>query len=118
MSLNEIIERFTLVSGWDMQEVSRYLPIIRDCAAYFEDSIGRELTDGERGRVAYACAVYAYYKIASVCRDGGLSFKAGDVQVNMDEICESARRMWESERREIADIVDIGGDFAFRSVKV
>ena len=31
MSLKEIIERFTLVSGLEMKDVSRFMPIIVDC---------------------------------------------------------------------------------------
>ena len=34
MRFKEIIERFTLVSGLEMKEVSRFLPIIEDCKAF------------------------------------------------------------------------------------
>ena len=48
MSLNEIIERFTLVSGYERKEISRYLPIIRDCMDLFEERISCELTEIQR----------------------------------------------------------------------
>ena len=119
MSLHEIIERFTLVSGFEMQEASRYLTLLSDCAALFEDKISRALTDSESRRLAHACAVYAYYRISCMARDGGLqSFKAGDLQIVTDDDCAAARRLWDAERAQIADIISFDDDFAFRSVDV
>ena len=46
------------------------------------------------------------------------SFKVGDVQMNMDAIGVAARKLWENERENISDILDISGNFAFRSVRV
>ena len=119
MSFHEIIERFTLVSGFQMQETSRYLTLIRDCAALFEDKIDRELSDSEKRRLSHACAVYAYYRISCMALDGGLqSFKAGDVQIVTDEDCAAARRLWETERALVADIISFDDGFAFRSVSI
>ena len=119
MSLHEIIERFTLVSGLEMQDVSRYLTLISDCKALFDDMIDLELNGSERRRLAHACAVYAYYRISCMARDGGLqSFKAGDVQIVTDDDCAAALRLWESERALIADIISFDDDFAFRSVMI
>ena len=119
MNLHEIIERFTLVSGFDRQEVSRYLTLIRDCVAVFEEKLTREPSAGEKRRLSHACAVYAYYRISMMLRDGGLqSFKAGDVQFAVDNDCAAATRMWEAERAMIADLVSFDDSFAFRSVDV
>ena len=46
------------------------------------------------------------------------SFKVGDVQMNVEAIGQAARKLWESEQVNISDIIDFGGDFAFRSVRV
>ena len=122
MSLHEIIERFTLVSGFRMEEVSRYLPLIGDCKALFDERLGGELSDSQRRRAAHACAVYAYYRVCMLLRDGGLeSFKAGDVQMNTVDIadkCTAAQRMWDEEKQAVADIADFDGGFAFRSVRI
>lgn len=118
MRLKEIIERFTLVSGFEMKDVSRYLSIITDCKEYFESRIG-ELSRSDMRRVEHACAVYAFYRISQLGRlDDLRSFKVGDVQMNIEAIGEAAQKLWDTERENISDIVDISGEFAFRSVRV
>ena len=117
MRLKEIIERFTLVSGFEMKDVSRFLPIIIDCKAYFESRIP-ELDDGDLRRVEHACAVYAFYRISQMGRLDDLhSFRVGDVQMNIEAIGE-IKQLWDAERENISDIVDIGSSFAFRSVRI
>ena len=118
MRLKEIIERFTLVSGFEMKDVSRCLPVIEDCKAYFESRCG-ELSESDLRRAEHACAVYAFYRISQMGRLDDLgSFKVGDVQMNVEAFGEAAKKLWDAERESISDIVDIGGDFAFRSVRV
>ena len=122
MNLNDVIERFTLVSGLKMSDASRYLPLIADCKEIFEERVTDALSPAREKRLAHACAVYAYYRVCMLIRDGGLdSFKAGDVQIDvkkLDEICIAAQRMWNEERGIIADIADFDDGFAFRSVSV
>ncbi len=120
MSLNEIIDRFTLVSGYERKEISRYLSIIIDCKDFFEERIKRELTKSEHRRAVHACAVYAYYRISRLGRDTGVSnFKAGDVQLVMDDESSSlAEKLWEEEKSAISDIVMIDDGFSFRAVSV
>lgn len=120
MSLNEIIERFTLVSGYERKDISRYLPIIIDCKEFFEERISRELSTSEHRRAVHACAVYAYYRISRLGRDTGVSsFKAGDVQLVMDDDSSNhAEKLWDEERSAIADIVAIDGGFSFKAVRV
>ena len=122
MNLHDIIERFTLVSGLTMKEASRYLPLIGDSKAYFEERLGTGLSPAQMKRASHACAVYAYYRVCLMMRDGGIeTFKAGDVQFSaakLVELCDAARRMWSEEREAIADIADFDGGFAFRSVKL
>ena len=122
MNLHDIIERFTLASGMNRSEVSRYLPLILDCKGFFEEKLADNLSALQRKRAAHACAVYAYYRVCMMLRDGGLeSFRAGDVQISTakrTEVLEAARRMWREERDMIADIADFSDDFAIRSVDV
>ena len=122
MNLNDVIERFTMVSGLKMSEVSRFLPLIADCKALFEERAQEGLSGAQIKRLAHACAVYAYYRVCLLIRDGGLeSFKAGDVQIatgKLADICASAQRMWEEERAVIADIARFDDCFAFRSVSL
>ena len=118
MQLKEIIERFRLVSGFEMKDVSRFLPILADCKELFEAQIG-ECEKSDLRRLEYACAVYAFYRISQLGRlDDLRSFKVGDVQMNVEAIGEAAEKLWKIERESIRDLVDFGGDFAFRSVRV
>lgn len=118
MRLKEIIERFTLVSGLEMKDVSRYLPIITDCKTFFEER-SFDLSEGDQQRAEHACAVYAFYRISQLGRlDDLKSFRVGDVQMNVEAIGEAAKKLWEAECENISDIVDISGSFAFRSVRV
>ena len=119
MRFKEIIERFTLVSGFEMKDVSRFLPIIADCKAFFEERMSDELSDADRRRLVHACAVYAFYRVSQMGRlDDLSSFKVGDVQMNVEAIGEAAQKLWKAEQENISDIVDISGEFAFRSVRV
>lgn len=119
MSLNEIIERFTLVSGFEMQDVSRYLVILMDCKALFEERMYEGLSEAQRRRAAYACAVYAYYRISLMGYSHGVSsFKAGDVQLTTGETFPAAQQLWENERAQIGDIIRLDDDGVFRAVMV
>lgn len=119
MSLKEIIERFTLVSGLEMKEVSRYMPIIEDCRLYFESRAGEGLSEADTRRLEYSCAVYAFYKVSRAGRlDGLRSFKVGDVQMEIEDYGAYAEKLWAEERDNISDLIDVNGGFAFRGVRV
>ena len=101
-----------------MKDVSRYLPIIADCKEFFEARVG-EYEQSDLRRLEHACAVYAFYRISQLGRlDDLRSFKVGDVQMNVEAIGEAAEKLWLIERENISDLVDISGDFAFRSVRI
>ena len=119
MSLKEIIERFALVSGLGMTDISRFMPIIADCRDYFEQRMASDLSESDLRRAANACAAYAFYRVAMLGRMDELSsFKVGDVQMSAESAGAAAEKLWNAERESVSDIVDIGGDFAFRSVRV
>ena len=122
MSLNDIIERFTLVSGLEMNEVSRFLPLLIDCKEYFEERMADGLSDSHRRRLAHACAVYAYYRVCLTRTEGACSsIKAGDLQLtgpSRGELRDAARDLWREEREAVAGMVDLEDGFAFRSVTV
>ena len=119
MSLKELLDRFTLVSGLSMQETSRYLPIIEDCRAYFEERMRGELTESEKRRLTHACAVYAFYKISRIMQSEDFtSFKVGDVQFDLLSVRQNAESLWHEERENIRDIIDLNGGVAFRRVRV
>ena len=120
MNLNDIIDRFTLVSGLSMNDVSRYLPIILDCKSYIEERMHDGLSASQLKRAAHACAVYAYYKLCMTVREGDFEYvKAGELQLKAKgaaDIRAAAEHLWSEERRAIADIADLDDGFCFRSV--
>lgn len=119
MRLNDIIERFTLVSGLERKDVSRYLLLIVDCRDYFEQRLRDDLSEADMRRAVHACAVYAFYKISMLsAKDAVDTFKAGDVQFGLQADRADIKSMWDSERAAVADILDIDDDFVFRSVRV
>lgn len=119
MSWQEIIERFMLISGLDVREAARLTPLIRNCKDYFEARLRGDLDEAGMRRAEHACAVYAYYVISLMNQsDEAASFKVGDVQFQPLSVNDTAEKLWMLERAQIEDIVDIGGDFAFRGVAV
>ena len=122
MNLNEIIDRFTLVSGLDMRGVSRYLPVIADCKSYIEERLTGGLDTAQQRRAAHACAVYAYYKLCMTIPEHEFNYlKAGELQLSSRssaDIRTAAEHMWEEERRAVSDIADFDSDFGFRSVRI
>ena len=121
MSLNEIIEMFTLVSGLEMNEVSGLLPLLTDCKDHFEERMSSDLSESQRRRLAHACAVYAYYRVCLMYGSSRTGFiKAGDLQLepgSPKELIAAAQRMWDEERSAITGMGDFDDSFAFRSVR-
>ncbi len=118
MSLKEIIDRFTLVSGLDRKEISRCLPILEDCRLYFEARLHENLSEADQRRAAHACAVYAFYKVSMMGASDALSsFRVGDVQMQMQPRDAYAAQLWAEEEANLSDIMDLGGA-VFRSVRV
>ena len=119
MSLKEIIEYFALVSGLEMEDISRFLPVITDCRDWFEARLKDGLSEADLRRADHACAVYAFYRVSMLGRmDELVSFRVGDVQMNVEAAGAAAEKLWAAERENICDIADIDGGFAFRSVRI
>lgn len=121
MSLSELLNRFSLVSGFDRENISVYLPVIIDAKVFFEEKTkDRQLSAADLRRLTHACAVYAYYKIA-LCRNSECltSFKAGDLSFSVENMREQAKLLWEQEKAQSGDILPFADtDFSFESVVV
>ena len=119
MSLKDVLNRFTLVSGFERDRVSHYLPIILDCIRIFQEKIQHNnFSETDMLRLTHACAVFAYYKV-SLCMgsEAFTSFKAGDVEFDVENIKQSALSIWQSEKAQIADLLG-NDDFSFMRVEV
>ncbi len=120
MSLKDVLDRFALVSGLEQEEISKWIFIIVDCIKYFESKLkNKDLDKAQSKRLAYACAVYAYYKYALAnSANTAYSLKAGDVEITKaSDMIESASLMWQNQKQEIADLVSFD-DFCFTRVSV
>ncbi|MDO4748422.1 MAG: hypothetical protein Q4A12_04505 [Eubacteriales bacterium] len=119
MSLKDVIDRFALVSGLEQEEISKWFFLILDCIQYFESKTkNKSLSESDKKRLSYACAVYAYYKYSltqSIAT--AYNFKAGDVEITQSSsMIESAVNLWQQQKQEISDIVDLD-DFCFTRVR-
>lgn len=119
MSLKDVIDRFALVSGLELEEISKWIFLIIDCIKYFESRLKKSnLSDEQKKRLSYACAVYAYYKYTlAVSANLSYNFKAGDVQItHSSDMIENASKLWQQQKQEISDITDMD-DFSFVRVR-
>lgn len=119
MSLKDVLNRFALVSSLEQEEISKWIFVVVDCIKYFESRVNTDmLSESDKIRLSHACAVYAYYKYSLMNYASGVQrFKAGDVEVTSAEnISDNAHKMWQCEKKEIADIFDFD-DFSFCRVR-
>lgn len=120
LSPDAVMRRFELVSGYDKERISRYAVMILDCVDSFTSRLpdDADYNEAEIRRLCHACAVYAYYRVSLCCDDERVtSFKAGDVQYGLENGSSRARLMWEQERLDLTDLVDLCGDFYFGQVR-
>ncbi len=115
-----VLRRFELVSGMSKERESSYITLIMDCIDAFCARLPeRDYTDVERRRLTHACAVYAYYRVSMCLEDEHVSsFKAGDISFSRDDDRSGASVMWEAEKAEIGDLVDLGDGFRFKGVRI
>lgn len=122
MRLSDVINRFTLVSGLEGEEVSAWTVLCVDAmneiSLMVQPSKGKD--EKEALRLSNAAGVYAYYKYCMYSYSSKVkSFSAGGVSVtsSTDEM-EHARKLWEAERLLCADLLTDSGEFCFKGVAV
>jgi len=122
LRLSEVIERFSLISGLEGEELSRYVPLCVDavsrikCRACGAEKLGL----GDVRRLENCAAALAFYKYALYSQEGTIeSFEAGAVKVSLGKgLLERARMILDEELRGAQDIVSLEDDFAFKGVRV
>lgn len=119
MSLKDVIDRFALVSELSQEEISKWIFLILDCIKYFESICDIDaLKEGDKNRLSYACAVYAYYKYSLCKSETAHSFKAGDIQISeSSSLIEKTASLWQLQKKEISDIVDFSESSCFVRVR-
>ncbi len=122
MRLNEVINRFALVSGLEPCEVSKWIPVCIDAMNELKGKLIPNALDSEENilRISACAGVLAYYRYC-LYRSGSeaKSFTAGAVSVTMSEFdTEKARKLWEFERKAVEDLLVSDEDFCFKRVSV
>ena len=122
MRLNDVIQRFTLISGLKPEQVSVWTALCIDACEQIKRMVlpTVEINDTNRMRLANCAAAFAYYKFSFYAQDADVrSFTAGSVNVNMAHtVMERAEKIWKQELADAADIIETPSDFSFKGVRV
>ncbi len=114
----EILRCFCLLSGFSPEEGQEYASFIETAAADLEKRLRAGADDSDQ-RLCYAAAAAAYYRycLMDATRQGGSTFKAGDVSVSRQsgEAIESARALRDDGVAAVSDLVS-DTDFIMRTV--
>ena len=121
MRLNEVINRFALVSGLEPEEVSKWTVLCVDASKEIERMVRKsvKLSEQDDIRLSNAAGVLAYYKYCMYEYGSRVkSFGAGNVNVTMAyNEAEHAEKLWKAEREGLGDILNTDSDFCFQGVR-
>lgn len=121
MDLQEILERFSLISGLTPEEVSPFTLILEESKNEIESKIldGVDKT-AESRRLNAAAAALGFYKyiLYKASRSGMESFSAGDITIKKSDITavNLARSVWNEAKCAVSDILK-DDDFLFEQIK-
>lgn len=123
MRLSNVLERFSLVSGLEGKELSRYAPLCADAISRIKAGMKlplESLGDEDVRRLEGCAAAMSFYKYTLCAPEGSVeSFGAGALSIRLGKNpIERARMMLMEECRAVAHIVSFEDDFAFRGVRV
>lgn len=122
MRLNEVINRFSLVSGLEPSEVTRWTPVCIDAMNEIKSKALPEAleNEGDMLRLSSCAGVLAYYRYCMYLReDRTKQFTAGAVSVTLENPdIEKAHRLWEFERESVSELLLATDGFCFRRVSV
>ena len=121
MDLQEILEKFALISGLTLEEVSPFIPILEEAKQEIESKVLEEVDkNAESRRLNAAAAAFGFYKyvLYKVSGSGMESFTAGDISIrqNNSHIINMAKCIWDEARREASDILK-DDDFLFEEIR-
>lgn len=122
MRLSDVINRFTLLSGLEPEEVSKWTVLCVDAMNEISPLIlpSKGKSEKEALRLSNAAGVYAYYKYCMYTYSSRVeSFSAGMISVSQkDDEMENARKLWEAEKELCSDLLCDTRDFCFKGVAV
>ncbi len=122
MRLNEVINRFALVSGLEPHEVSMWTPVCIDAMLQIKSKALKEALSDEESvlRLCALAGVLAYCKYCLYMeREEVKSFTAGSVSITKAQSdTKKACELWEFEKNCAKDLLSCDDDFCFRGVKL
>lgn len=122
MRLNEVINRFALVSGLEPAEVTKWTPVCIDAMNELKGKVQPQVLDSEENilRLSACAGVLAYYRYCLYSSGSeAKSFTAGAVSVTVSEFdVDKARKLWEFERKAVEDLLVSDESFCFKRVRV
>lgn len=121
MRLNEVIDRFALISGLPADEVSIWTPVCVDAMCEVEAKALDTAVKDERTsrKLSNLAGVLAYYKYCLYSYRNVQRFEAGSVSVTISgETLEFAKKLWEEEKNSAVDCLKAEGDFFFKRVRL
>lgn len=122
MRLNEVINRFSLVSGLEPSEVTKWTPVCIDAMNEIKSKALPEALENEADmlRLSACAGALAYYRYCMYKNeDRTKQFTAGAVSVTMENTnTEKAHKLWEFERKSVEDLLVSTEDFCFRRVSL
>ena len=112
MNIDDIIVRIKLISSLDDEEISRWLPVCRDCINYIESKVkDKSYLDIYSDRLCFGAAVLFFYNYSIYNPDNSIeSFKAGDIQISLQSTADYAKNLWDSEKERLSDILDFSDE--------
>ncbi len=119
MDYDEVVERFTLLTGLSSDEVSEWSPILYDSMLEINARLSTDCdTDTYSQQISYAAASLANYKYRRIlsAAGGDAQVKAGDVTITPDEnAAEKAYGIYADSLKLLADIL-ADDEFYFKGV--
>ena len=118
MNIDDIIVRIKLISSLDDEEISKWLPVCRDCINYIESKVlDKSYLEIYSERLCFGAAVLFYYNYSIYNPDNSIEgFKAGDIQISLHNTAEYAKNLWNSEKERLSDILDFSDEKEKQSI--
>ena len=119
MKISYVIDRFSLISGVEGEELSKWIPVCIDAMEEVKAMArGDALEDEALARkLSNFSGVLAYYKYTLYAGENIKSITAGTVSItNFQEARVRARELFEREKEELKSILELPKDFCFQRV--
>lgn len=108
MGINQVTERFKLLSGVDGEELLKWMPLINESDSYVKSLLKPDVKEENYSDLlSSAAGTYAYYKWSLYSNSGDIKqFKAGDITIteNSSDTNDNALVLWKQSLDEIAHL--------------